>query len=141
MRRYNATNTAPALTILDCASCGLTFAITQEYEQRRRQQKDDFYCPNGHKQGFYGPNEQERRIKELEAQLKREQNAVASERSARSWAESRAKGAAVSAGKAKAAKRRIEERLAHGVCPCCHRTFKQLAAHMQAKHPEYGGRE
>jgi hypothetical protein len=25
-----------------------------------------------------------------------------------------------------------------GVCPCCNRTFQQLARHMKAKHPGYG---
>lgn len=32
---------------------------------------------------------------------------------------------------------RLKKRVAHGVCPCCKRTFKQLASHMKTKHPEY----
>jgi hypothetical protein len=27
--------------------------------------------------------------------------------------------------------------VAAGVCPCCKRTVKQLAAHMKEKHPEF----
>ena len=31
----------------------------------------------------------------------------------------------------------VKARVAHGVCPCCNRTFKQLARHMKTKHPDY----
>jgi len=37
----------------------------------------------------------------------------------------------------KAAKTRIKNRIGNGVCPCCNRTFKDLASHMKCKHPEY----
>ena len=33
--------------------------------------------------------------------------------------------------------KRIEKRVANGVCPCCHRQFVQLTRHMKNKHPEY----
>ncbi len=33
---------------------------------------------------------------------------------------------------------RVRKRVGNGVCPCCGRTFKQFAEHMQSKHPEYG---
>lgn len=39
----------------------------------------------------------------------------------------------------KAAKTRIKNRIARGVCPCCKRTFQNLAAHMQTQHPGFGG--
>lgn len=32
---------------------------------------------------------------------------------------------------------RTKKRVGNGVCPCCNRTFQQLARHMEAKHPEY----
>lgn len=32
---------------------------------------------------------------------------------------------------------RLKNRAAHGVCPCCNRTFQQLARHMSAKHPDF----
>lgn len=28
-------------------------------------------------------------------------------------------------------------RVSAGTCPCCNRSFKQLAAHMKNKHPDY----
>lgn len=37
----------------------------------------------------------------------------------------------------KAAKTRLKNRAKAGVCPCCNRTFKQLAAHMKTQHPNW----
>lgn len=32
---------------------------------------------------------------------------------------------------------RIKNRVGHGVCPCCNRTFGNLAGHMMTQHPDY----
>lgn len=32
---------------------------------------------------------------------------------------------------------RIKNRIGHGVCPCCSRTFGDLSRHMMTKHPTY----
>jgi hypothetical protein len=32
---------------------------------------------------------------------------------------------------------RTKKRVAAGVCPCCNRTFQNLARHMKGQHPEY----
>jgi hypothetical protein len=32
---------------------------------------------------------------------------------------------------------RIKRRVANGVCPCCKRTFQDLARHMAGQHPRY----
>lgn len=122
-----AAGVASGLYVTECARCGVEFAITGDYEKRRREDKKTFHCPNGHIQYFPGKTPDEREIEELKSQL-------ASETSARKWAETRAKGAAVKAGKAKAEKARLERRVNCGVCPHCSRTFRQLAAHMKTKH-------
>lgn len=36
-----------------------------------------------------------------------------------------------------ATKTRIKNRVKNGVCPCCNRTFENLARHMQAKHSDF----
>jgi len=36
-----------------------------------------------------------------------------------------------------AAKTRIKNRIANGVCPCCQRTFQNLGRHMKSQHPNY----
>lgn len=32
---------------------------------------------------------------------------------------------------------KIKNRVGHGVCPCCNRTFENLARHMDQKHPTF----
>jgi hypothetical protein len=32
---------------------------------------------------------------------------------------------------------KIRNRVGHGVCPCCTRSFENLARHMNSKHPEF----
>lgn len=36
---------------------------------------------------------------------------------------------------------RLRKRASAGVCPCCNRTFSQLARHMQTKHPTFIAQE
>lgn len=35
------------------------------------------------------------------------------------------------------AAKKLRKRIKAGVCPCCHRTVKQMARHMATKHPNY----
>lgn len=39
--------------------------------------------------------------------------------------------------KLKGEKTRLVKRGAAGTCPCCHRTFRQMALHMRNKHPDF----
>jgi DNA repair exonuclease SbcCD ATPase subunit len=36
---------------------------------------------------------------------------------------------------------RIKNRASNGVCPCCNRTFQNLARHMHTKHPDFAKSE
>lgn len=99
-----------------------------------------FYCPNGHSQSYVGKSH-EQRAKEAEAELRKEKQR-------REWAEHNAKNAREDAQQAeyrrraeKAAKTRIKNRVAKGVCPCCNRTFQDLQRHMTTKHPDYAETE
>jgi uncharacterized protein (DUF3084 family) len=42
------------------------------------------------------------------------------------------------AAAAEAATNRLRKRVAAGICPCCHRSVRQLAQHMKTKHPDFG---
>lgn len=68
------------------------------------------------------------------------------EKKRREWAEKNAENAQAEAQESerrriaqKAATTRLKNRVKMGICPCCHRTFKQLAAHMKKKHPGFVG--
>ena len=120
--------------------CGVQFAIPATLARTLRTQGGGFYCPKGHHLGF-GESDLDKARKERDNALKRlewaQRNAEIQKQ-----AKKRAEHArAIAAGKLKAQSQRVKV----GVCPCCNRTFKQLARHMACKHPnwavEMGGRD
>jgi hypothetical protein len=114
-----------------CGACGIEFAAPKSFfDERRKDHKKNWYCPNGHARIFTGETEAERLARELEA----ERNAAA-----RLRADLGAKTKSVIALRGQVTKSR--KRAAAGVCPCCKRTFRQLAAHMGMKHPDYAAQD
>lgn len=61
------------LYILPCCICGITFAMPAAYESRRRDDHQQFHCPNGHPQGFF----LEKSKPELKAEVERLSKEVA----------------------------------------------------------------
>lgn len=118
------------LVILSCW-CGVKHAVPsslrdEQLRQRERGKSMSVYCPLGHSYAPAGESKAEK----LEARLGRE-----SEERARVAAER--DQAKASARAHKGAATRARKRAKHGVCPCCKRTFKQLAQHMAKKHPDF----
>lgn len=118
--------------VVEVCWCGMRHAVPSELADFQRRQFDNgqavkpIYCPLGHTHVPAGQGEAERLRKSLE----RERNRAASltARLDQSEASRRAQ---------KAATTRAKKRAAAGVCPCCNRTFKQLARHMESQHPDY----
>jgi hypothetical protein len=108
----------------DCISCGIEFAIPEWLYDRLREKGDTFYCPQGHSMSYTKPT-----VQVLRDKLRAKEAELSAERDQRAAAERE-----VQELKAKA--QRAAKRAAAGVCPCCHRTFQQLARHVKAKHPE-----
>lgn len=127
-----ALNFTIQLESAECYTCGVTFAVpTQLLRHAREDSTVSIYCPSGH--GMHWRETVEDRLrKELaakKAELERQTREAEFQRTLKEEAERR-----VSAQKAVTTK--LRKRIGAGVCPCCHRTFSQLAAHMKAKHPE-----
>jgi len=84
-----------------------------------------FYCPNGHAHHYQALSDVEIAVNERNAA-----QATANE----------ARHAMLVAQKERdelaEAKRKLEDRIFAGVCPCCNRTFSNLHRHMEAKHPD-----
>lgn len=107
--------------------CNVAFMMLSSMRDNLQESHERFYCPQcGGNQ--YWPQESD--TEKLERRLKFEKRR-------RESAERGEKYQANCARAQKAAKTRIKNRIANGVCPCCNRTFKQLAAHMKRKHPDY----
>lgn len=124
-------------TTTSCCVCGVLFALTSEYENARRRDHKDFYCPNGHPLAFNGPSEAEKRAQRAEEEaerFRRERDAETVR--AEFWAkEHKATKQELTTTKGQLTK--TKKRLAGGVCPCCNRSFVSLAKHMASQHPDY----
>jgi hypothetical protein len=120
------------LETLNCYSCGVPFAMPSNLMRRFRATKDTFYCPNGHGQIFAKSTQQ--KLEEVEARLHRErQSADARIRAARDQADA----AERSARSLRGANTKLRKRVAAGVCPCCRRSFQNVARHMAGQHPDF----
>jgi len=118
------------MSLLDCATCGVPFAVTERFENERRADHHSFYCPFGHENYFAGPSDLEKLKREKAEAENKLQAELNQERHLRLVAEKAHE-------KAAREKRRLERRVSAGVCPCCNRTFEDLAKHMGMKHKEF----
>lgn len=107
--------------------CLTPIVLPAELMRDLRNDRRRFFCPMGHGQHFTGPTEAQK----LQARLD-------SEKREAEWWRKKAKQNERSANAYKGQVTKIRGRLKNGVCPCCNRTFQNLMAHMQTKHPDYG---
>ena len=127
-------NVEVELTEINCGECAGTYVINERYREQKSVNGGSWnypYCRTGW--GYPDSNENSR----LKAKL-------AKEETRRKWAEQAEKDRRQELAAArkrlsaqKGATTRLKNRSKAGVCPCCTRTFKQLAAHMKNKHPEF----
>lgn len=133
---YN-TEVTSTIVALWCVECGVPFGLAESFIAARREDHERWYCPNGHGQSYTGDNEAERLRKKVqlaEAERDRQRVRANGERVQRERAE-RQRAAA------KGQVTRIKNRVANGVCPCCSRTFVDLARHMAGQHPDYTAKD
>lgn len=131
LTRWKVVEFPTELVTETCCACGLLFAMPTRFEQALRDSGDSFYCPAGHKQ-FYGSNTLQKRLERAEQSAK--------------WERARADSAKREAQRAEMSRRaykgmltKTKKRVAAGVCPCCNRTFQNLARHMAGQHPRWAG--
>ncbi len=118
------------LETLDCGECGITFAVPGEFRADRIKDHRTWYCPNGHPRVFTGESKEEKLARELAEAKRKAETDLTRERHRREAAE---RSAAAHKGKVTEMRNRIH----NGVCPCCKRTFQNVARHMASKHPDF----
>ena len=123
-------DTSTKLEVIQCGTCGVWHAIPKTMFDTCFTEGGFWHCPNGHSRGYSEGSIK----KQLEKEIKRRKWAEESNKNLRE--KNKTLGNRLSAQKA--ATTRMKKRSAAGVCPCCKRTFSQLARHMKSQHPSYG---
>ena len=116
-----------------CGGCGIVFAFTKDDLKRRTEGKMSFCCPNGCQRRFTGESEADKMRRERDRAVQnnaRLEDDLRDEREKKNHARAQVRAY-------KGVVTKVKKRIGKGVCPCCNRTVKQLAAHMASKHPEY----
>lgn len=108
--------------IVECCACGVKFGMPTSLDKKLRENRRDFYCPNGHKQHYVAETEAEK----LRKELRRKEQELADQVQAKLNAQNALNKA-----------QKKLKRVSNGVCPCCNRSFVNLQRHMKTKHPEH----
>ncbi len=117
-----------------CCQCKTVFWMSDDVYRiaRERRERFEFYCPNGHPQHYVtGQSETDKLRQErdrLTQKLAEKDDEIKRQREMREHEERR-----VSAAKGQIT--RLKRRAKAGLCPCCNRTFSNMAAHMKTCHP------
>jgi hypothetical protein len=121
------------INVIDCPQCGIEFGVTKSFEEYRRKDHETFYCPSGHDMSYKGKTDAQllREERERAQQIAAERDAALRE----AWdLKASLNGALEEVTKAKKATSALKTRVSNGVCPDCHRTFKNVALHARSKH-------
>lgn len=127
-------NVAVELTEINCGECGGTYAINEKYRKTKYENGGTWNCPYCQVGWGYSKNNENSILKrKLEKEEQRRRWAEQAEIDRRDELLKIQKKLSAQKG----ATTRLKNRMKAGVCPCCTRTFKQLAAHMKNKHPDF----
>lgn len=127
------------LTHTECYKCGIVFGIPDEYHQGLKDYGANFWCPVGHSQRYSETEVQRlrKRVEKAERATTSAERAEIRECAAHDQTRTDLQRTEAQRRGEKAAKTRMKNRIAKGVCPCCNRYFQFLDLHMEKKHPEF----
>lgn len=124
-----------AIEMIVCANCKTYFGMALELYVAAKARSDiNFFCPYGHSNYFpKGETDADKLRRErdrLQQQLAHKDDVIKAERERAAALDRR-----LIAAKGQITKTR--KRVSNGICPCCSRTFGNLARHMATKHADY----
>lgn len=118
-----------------CCTCRTDIWLPESlYDAAGRSEAISFWCPYGHQQHFRQGETDEQKLqrevnilRQREARLEEEKRQLETDLATEHTAKV----------KAVASLKRHKIRAAAGTCPCCKRTFNDMARHMKSKHPQF----
>ena len=114
------------IVIFTCGNDNMPIALPMSRYRTLKENGQPFWCPSGHNVSWADSEN---------ARLKQQLN-VAQEQVNRLGSQVKATDLMLTAETKRT--QRLERRVNNGVCPHCHRTFKQLQRHLASKHSETG---
>ncbi len=124
------------LRTVECGSCGGVYAVSKRYYQQCYEQGLSWNCPYCQRGcGWAGGQGENKRLKR---ELENANRGRASLQGQLARTEDLRDHHRRSASAYKGQLTKAKKRAANGVCPCCSRTFSDLARHMKSKHPDFG---
>lgn len=129
MRISNFTWEGERMTLCQCGTCGVHFAVPQVMYDTKSEEGGFITCPNGDARGW--------KIGSLRDQLRDAERARDRAKQDVAYWQDQHASAERSANAYKGHLTRTKRRVHNGVCPCCKRHFKNLELHMKNKHPDY----
>jgi len=120
-----------------CPVCGIIYGLERAFYEYRSNgsasvENRGWHCPNGHSLIVT-----KSKADKLQEQLDRERRLRQSAEQNVAYYADEAKREQRRANGYKGHATRMTKRAKAGVCPCCNRTFQQLARHMATKHPTF----
>lgn len=103
--------------------CGIAYGLPEGFIEARRKDHKTWYCPNGCKAHYPAGKTDEQKLKDAEARETALRDQLAA--------------AVHDAENVRKTLLRDRQRFANGVCPCCNRSFENVARHMRGEHPDY----
>lgn len=108
-----------------CPLCGIWYAVDDKVMEHHDKSGSNWFCPNGHSL-IYTLSQADKQRKRAEA-AEREAANLRDNLTMETLSHRATKGLLT----------KERKRIAHGVCPCCHRTFANVERHMTTKHPGF----
>lgn len=125
------------LSTVNCAACGVLFAFPETWQEKFRQNHQEFFCPAQHSNYYPAESEAEKlrkRVAQLQSDIEYKEARISTLHDQKS-----------ALGRSRAALKGVHtrtcNRVKNGVCPCCNRTFSNLLGHMKTKHPDFKAHE
>ena len=128
--------------VVSCYCCGIRFGITDQLHRRVViNAEGSVYCPSCGRQSAWRESRDQKEIKRLQREIDTERRRADTAIRRAERESERRESVEKSLSATKGVVTRIKNRVGKGVCPCCNRTFRDLARHMANQHPEFSGEE
>lgn len=115
--------------------CGVTYGLNEPTRLARQQDHGNWYCTNGHVLRYPSKSDAEIARDERDAARSLAHREAVRRRETESRLQRAERRRAAAVGQTT----KLKNRIGNGVCPCCNRTFVDLARHMAGQHPNFTG--